>query len=554
MHNLGAVGPNAESAPRVLAREVCDQRACPSVLQLSKNINKHTPDRETRSAADGDVKGRPGIPKPLRSNFLGPSRMVQGRAEDFIPYMCPQVTHAGNSSASAGSHISLSSRNIRRHPKYQQCGAKRQPESAFSEDARELGREPAPSATCERLCSRDPDAAETSADQRAEESQSGGDGARVVLPRAQPAVRRLPERRLLLVDEPPVRETLAVALWVGVWVGLAFGGGVGALEDGVVFVCVAAGRRAYQCHCAELLQNLGAASHSSIELEQAISTRYRANSSMARLEEDFSDLRMETHSWRAGVMRCRAAEGRIRARGARPTWTSRGAGTSKGAGGRSQTPAFGLRGTVGGRWGTSRERVAGVLNRLRSGFVGLSARRDGRGVRTSGFEGRSGQGGRGAGGGTQMPAVGLSGAQRARGRGAGGRGSHSERAFGIREARQAGGMVEVQAGGDFIPNARVRASWGAGDRRAGAALHPERWHSGFERRRWGNIKGAGGRSQTPVVGLRRAQKARGWSMTEAKTDVIQNAGIRDSTGAAGGGGGGTSRGGEGVLNACGPIL
>ncbi|KAJ7898798.1 hypothetical protein B0H13DRAFT_2520063 [Mycena leptocephala] len=117
---------------------------------------------------------------------------------------------------------------------------------------------------------------------------------------------------------------------------------------------------------------------------------------------------------------------------------------------------------------------------------------------------------------TETPAVGLSGAQRARGRGAGRRGSHSERAFEIREVRQAGGMVEVRAGGDFIPNTCVRALWGAGDRRAGAALHPERWRSGFERRR--------------------AQKARGWLMTEAKTDVIQNAGVRDSKGAAGGGG------------------
>ncbi|KAJ7813440.1 hypothetical protein B0H13DRAFT_1925431, partial [Mycena leptocephala] len=105
---------------------------------------------------------------------------------------------------------------------------------------------------------------------------------------------------------------------------------------------------------------------------------------------------------------------------------------------------------------------------------------------------------------------------------AGGRGLHPGRAGSAPRGAEGGGMVEVRAGGDFIPNA---AFWLRGVRGIVGRGHPERGRSGFERRRWRDIEGAGGRSQTPAVGLRRAQKARGWPMTKVKTDVIQNAGF-----------------------------
>ncbi|KAJ7848302.1 hypothetical protein B0H13DRAFT_2404434 [Mycena leptocephala] len=154
---------------------------------------------------------------------------------------------------------------------------------------------------------------------------------------------------------------------------------------------------------------------------------------------------------------------------------------------------------------------------LRCGRAGTSSRTP-RGVQR-GSEGAGMVDDRGEDG--RHPERGRSGFERRSGRAGT---SSRTRGFGS-EGAEGGGMVEVRAGGDFIPNARVLASWSAGDRRAGAALHPERPRSGFERRRWRDIEGAGGRSQTPAVGLRRAQKARGWPMTKAKTDVIQNAGF-----------------------------
>ncbi|KAJ7915974.1 hypothetical protein B0H13DRAFT_2451723 [Mycena leptocephala] len=50
----------------------------------------------------------------------------------------------------------------------------------------------------------------------------------------------------------------------------------------------------------------------------------------------------------------------------------------------------------------------------------------------------------------------------------------------------------------------------------------------------GMVEGQAGVPKRLRVGLHRGQRARGWSMTEAKTDVIPNAGVRDSRGAAGG--------------------
>ncbi|KAJ7816884.1 hypothetical protein B0H13DRAFT_2380120 [Mycena leptocephala] len=242
----------------------------------------HAPDRETRSAADGDIEGRPGIPKPLRSSFFGPSAMVQGPAEDFIPYMCPQVTRAGNSSASAGSHVSPSSRNTR------------------STDTRASTKTRVPGATqstgnVESSDSQSPHSARTHASSDVSQHHQRHASACAAAIPMPPRHLQIGERRSRnRAGTVPVSSFPVPSL---VWVGLAFGGGVGALEDGVVFVCVEAGRRAYRCRCAESAAE-PRRSEPQLELVQAISTRYRANSSMARLEEDFSDLRTETHSRR----------------------------------------------------------------------------------------------------------------------------------------------------------------------------------------------------------------------------------------------------------------
>jgi hypothetical protein len=84
-HNLGAVGPNAESAPRVLAREVRDQRACPSVLQLSKNINKVKRNQDSthlivRRGAQrtGTSRGGQAFPNPCGRTSWGPAGWSRG--------------------------------------------------------------------------------------------------------------------------------------------------------------------------------------------------------------------------------------------------------------------------------------------------------------------------------------------------------------------------------------------------------------------------------------------------------------------------------------------
>ncbi|KAJ7846472.1 hypothetical protein B0H13DRAFT_1907751 [Mycena leptocephala] len=532
-HNLGAVGPNAESAPRVLAREVRDQRARPSVL--SKNINKHAPDRETRSAADGDVEGRPGIPKPLRSNLLGPSGMVQGRAEDFIPYMCPQVTRGQllrqrglahlPSSRNTGPpiHVRRPRRARQAPPKVPACG----PSDSQSPHSARTHASSDPRSRCRRDIR----------DRRAEESQSGGDGARVVLPRAQPAVRRLPERRPLVSERKQDR------------LGLLSGSAQPSPK-----------------------LSLSALQHRASSLSLSMS-HLRTRHSCRTLGRGLVGL---AFGGRVGALERPLPNTRVWLRGVQRVWgmvdSGRAVGDIEGEGG-------------------------GVLNRLQSGFVGLSARGDVRGARTSGFEGRSGQGGSRCGRGysnacgrafwgparvgSRCRRVGISFracVRDSRGAAAGGwsrcgwAGTSSRTAaFGLRGVR---GIVGRAL--HFIPNAGVRDSKGAGGGTSkGRAGVPKRLQSGFiERRRpagtgvvaaraggalipnahirasrraagVGDGRGAVRRPQKPVVGLSGAQRVQGWSINGEMTERHPDARVRTSRGAAGGP---TSRGREGGLN------